>query len=90
MSLLSADVYRGEIPADNQEFLQEVFRRADGLAVAIDVENLQLIGDSARARVKQMMRFRLAATRQRRDFDLNLDLFFERAGEGWRLQRFER
>ncbi len=90
LNSLSAQVYRGEIPADNREFLEEVFRRADGLAVTIDVEKLELVGDSARARVKQSMQYRLTATRQRRDFDLSLELFFERAGEGWRLRRFDR
>ncbi len=87
---LSATVYRGAIPTDNREFLEEVFRRADGLAVTLIMEGLELAGDSARVRAKQAMRFRLATTRQRRDFDLDIDLYFERAADGWRLRRFER
>ncbi len=90
LSRLSESVYRGAIPTDNREFLELVFQEADGLTVTLETGRLEMAGDSARVRIKQVMRFVLTKTRQRREFDLDVDLLFERAADGWRLRRFER
>ncbi len=87
---LAVDVYRGPIPGENEEFLRLLFSRAEGIAITTVLEDLEVAGDSAHARVDQKMDFRLSTTRQRRSLDLSLEMFFARSGADWRLERFRR
>ncbi len=87
---LAEDVYRGPIPGENEEFLRMLFSRADGITATVALEGLEVAGDSAHARIDQEMSFRLSTTRQRRSLDLSLEVYFERSGADWRLERFQR
>jgi len=87
---LRRDVYPDTVPSDNARVLRVWFEEAEGLSVTLQRETLEVSGDQAVAQVKQVMRYRLASTGDRRNPTLQLRMFFKRTEEGWRLLRFER
>jgi hypothetical protein len=87
---LRHDLYRGEIPRDNEALLLKLFQYADELSVALVTRELEIVGDRARAVVEQSISFRHSVTGERRQTRLTLRMEFERTGGGWQLRSFER
>ncbi len=90
LNRLAQEVYRGPIPRQDEELLDLLFRRGEKYQVTIELENLEIADDAARAKIKQKMRYELARTREDRRYELSLQMFFERKEQGWRLLRLER
>ena len=90
LNRLAQEVYRGPIPRQDEELLDLLFRRGEKYQVTIELENLEIADDAARAKIKQKMRYELARTREDRRYELSLKMFFERKEQGWRLLRLER
>ncbi|NIR45600.1 MAG: protein kinase [Gemmatimonadetes bacterium] len=90
MERLAAEVYRGPVPEDDADILRRWMSNADSMAVTTRIEGEPVIvGDRAEVRVRQMMRYRLASTHERREHALDLRFFFRRVDSVWRLERFE-
>jgi ketosteroid isomerase-like protein len=87
---LSQRVFQGSIPAENAYLFNVWFDNAEGLAVALHLEGLEVEDDEAVARVRQVMEFRLAKTSEQRNTATRLRMLFRRGGDGWRLVRLER
>ena len=87
---LRHDLYRGEIPRDNEALLRKLFQYADELSVALVTRELEIAGDRARAVIEQSISFRHSVTGERRQTRLTLRMEFERTGDGWLLRSFER
>ncbi|MEE8521644.1 MAG: serine/threonine-protein kinase [Gemmatimonadota bacterium] len=86
---LRRDVYKGEIPADDQDFLRQLFSRVQDLSVTVERRSLDISGDGAEAQIGQKMEFRLR-TRERRRLTWSMVMRFERSDAGWRLVDLER
>jgi hypothetical protein len=87
---LRHELYRGEIPRDNEALLRKLFQYADELSVALVTRELEIAGDRARAIVEQSISFRHSVTGERRQTKFTLRMEFERTGDGWQLRSFER
>ncbi len=87
---LGQQVYRAPIPEKDGKLINTYFDRAEQFHVELDIQDLNISGDSARAQIKQTMSFRLIRTGDRRDSSENLLMYFQRSEDGWRLLRFER
>ncbi len=86
---LRRDVYKGEIPADDRDFLRQLFSRVQDLSVTLERRSLDISGDGAEAQIGQKMEFRLR-TRERRRLTWSMGMRFERSDAGWRLVELER
>jgi len=87
---MRADVYGGELPADDARYFRVVFERADDIQARAHIENLEAGESTARARLQLALRFRQARTRQLQETTENLQLQFRREAEGWRLEGLRR
>jgi len=82
---LGADVYRGSIPAPDTNLLSYWFDRGAGFRIETEIESLIVEGDTAAARVRQKMAFRLESTGDRREITESFMLHFRLDTAGWRL-----
>ncbi len=87
---LSQRVFQGSIPAENAYLFNVWFDNAEGLAVALQIEALEVEDDEAVARVRQVMEFRLAKTGEQRNTATRLRMLFRHEADAWRLVRLER
>ena len=89
LEALRRDVYRTEIPDDDAEIYNEVFKAAQDLKVDLEIESLTVSGERARALVAQRMEFRLR-NREARGTTFNLEMNFARTDTEWRLEGLKR
>ena len=89
LARLEEEVYRGPLPEADAGFLGLLFESAEQFEVTIEVEELNIEGDEAVARIRQAMAYQLSVTHETRDHELRLDMVFQRTNSDWRLVRLE-
>ncbi len=89
LARLEREVYRGAVPESDGEFLRLLFDRGDEYSVEIEPESFEVGDSTAEAAVLQKMQYRLSRSRERRNFELSLRMFFESSAGVWRLVRID-
>jgi predicted Ser/Thr protein kinase len=87
---LEVEVYRRPIPDEDADKINLWLGAAEELTIAIEfLQDLDVDGDRAEARLSQNMKFLLSSTHERRDVSVRLRLHFQQVDGLWRLERIE-
>lgn len=86
---LRDEIYGGDLPEKDSEFLKVLLDRTEELEVEIEPQTIQVDDGKARAEVKQTMTFRLSRTYERRRLRLAALMHFEHGPGGWLLRSIQ-
>jgi len=78
-------IYGGELPSDDLDYLKLWFDRTDGLDVSIETPDIDIQNGNALAVVQQTMTYTLAPTQQRRTVSVTVRMEFVRRNGEWQL-----
>jgi len=84
-----ADIYGGEVPAEDAGMLQRIFASAEEIQVEMKAGEYRMEGTRAIVDVEFPMRYVLARTKRAQQYTLKLRMTLEQLGEGWRLLALE-
>jgi serine/threonine protein kinase len=86
--LLTADVYRGPIPEEDGRLFSFWLDAGEDWQITITLRgDIDLSDDSAEVHVRQNMKFKLSATRDDRDLNVDLIMSFANVEGNWRVVR---
>ncbi len=89
IDILRDEIYGGDVPADDMEFLNLWFDRTEELQVDLVAQSIDISDERAKATVLQTSTFRLSRTYERRTVHMQLRMVFERRDGDWRLRQVQ-